>query len=122
MKKSLSCLLVIAVSVSGCSSFRSSTQMISVTTDQSDAQIYINGNLAGQGTANAAVKRDQNVQIMAKKQGYVTIQRTIGHKLNTTGVLDIIGGVLILFPLFGLLAAGSRSIEENNLSITMIKE
>ncbi len=59
---------------------------------------------------------------MAKKPGYVTIQRTIGHSLNTTGILDIIGGVLILVPLFGLLAAGSNSIDENNLSISMLKE
>ena len=50
------------------------------------------------------------------------MQRTIGHSLNTTGVLDIIGGVLILLPLFGLLAAGSNSIDENNLSISMVKE
>jgi len=122
MKKALCRLLVVALISSGCSAFRSSTQIVSVTTDQPDVQIYINGNLAGQGTANAAVKRDQNVQIMAKKPGYVTIQRTIGHSLNTTGILDIIGGVLILVPLFGLLAAGSNSIDENNLSISMLKE
>ena len=122
MKKALCYLLILAIVSSGCSAFRSSTQIVSVTTDQPDAQIYINGNLAGQGNANAAVKRNENIQIMAKKSGYVTIQRTIGHSLNTTGVLDIIGGVLILVPLFGLLAAGSHSVDENNLSIAMVKE
>lgn len=122
MKKLICSLLITSLMFSGCSAFRSSTQMISVTTDQPDAQIYINGNMAGQGSATASVRRNENVQIMAKKTGYVTTQRAIGHGLNTTGILDIIGGVLILVPLFGLLAAGSHNIDENNVSITMIKE
>ncbi|OGW79688.1 MAG: hypothetical protein A2Z83_00455 [Omnitrophica bacterium GWA2_52_8] len=58
---------------------------------------------------------------MAKKDGYVTTQRAIGKSLNTTGVLDIIGGVLILIPLFGLLAPGAYSLDETNVQISMVK-
>ncbi len=122
MKKMVSNVLIFSLMFSGCSSFRSPTQMVSVTTDQPDAQIYINGNMTGKGAATASVRRNENVQIMAKKAGYVTTQRAIGHSLNTTGVLDIVGGVLILVPLLGLLAAGSHNIDENNVSITMVKE
>jgi hypothetical protein len=124
MKKIISHVLILTVFVSttGCSAFRSSTETVTVTTDQSDTQIYINGSLVGKGTAQANVKRNRNVAIMAKKAGYITAQRTIGRGLNTTGILDIIGGVIILLPLFGLLAAGAYSLDETNISIVMVKE
>lgn len=118
------CLLMLpflVLSTSGCSSFRSSTQTLSVNTDQPDTEIYINGSMVGRGTASTPVKRNQNVSIMAKKDGYVTVQRTIGKSLNTTGILDIVGGVLILIPLFGLLAPGAYSLDEENINVTMLK-
>jgi len=93
---------------------------MSITTDQPDTQIYVNGAMVGTGTATTIVKRNENVQLMAKKDGYVTIQRSIGNSLNTTGILDIVGGVLFLIPLFGLLAAGSHSIEQTNVNVMML--
>ncbi len=123
--KSISLFLAVFVfcfNLTGCSAFRSSTQTMTVTTDQPDTQIYINGNMAGSGTATAAVKRNENVQIMAKKAGYITAQKTVGKGLNTTGILDIIGGVLILIPLFGLLAPGAYSLDETNVSVMMVRE
>ena len=123
MKKALSILFCFAMlfSFAGCSCFRDSTQTMTVTTDQPDTQIYINGAMAGTGTASAVVKRNETVQLMAKKDGYVTIQRSIGNSMNTTGVLDIIGGVLFLIPLFGLLAAGSHSLDQTNVNVMMLK-
>ncbi len=120
-KKIESLFLILCLAFSGCSAFRSSTQTLSVTTDQSDAEIYINGTMAGQGTATMPVKRNQNVQVLAKKSGYIPVSRSIGKSLNTTGILDIIGGVLILIPLFGLLAPGAYSLDEENVTIMMVK-
>ena len=113
--------LCLSMIFSGCSIFRSSNQTITVTSDQSDAEIYINGTMAGHGTANMVVKRNQNVQILAKKDGYIPSSRSIGKSLNITGVLDIVGGVLILIPLFGLLAPGAYSLDEENISMMMVK-
>jgi len=123
VKKALSLLVCVAMlfNFAGCSCFRSSTQTMTVTTDQPDTQIYVNGSMVGTGTASAVVKRNENVQLMAKKDGYVTIQRSIGNSLNTTGILDIVGGCLFLIPLFGLLAAGSHSIEQTNVNVMMVK-
>ncbi len=121
MKKLFSVILCGTLIFSGCSAFRSSTQSVSVTTDHPDAEIYINGMLAGRGVASMPVKRDENVQIMARKDGYIPMQKSIGHSLNTTGILDIIGGCLILVPFFGLLAAGSQSLDENHVSVMMLK-
>ncbi len=124
LKKIISLILVSALifPVSGCSAFRSNMQSFTVTTDQNDAEIYVNGSLAGKGAVTTQVKRDENVQVMAKKEGYVPIQRTIGTHMNSTSILDIIGGIIFIIPIFGLLAGGSKSLDQNNISITMVKE
>lgn len=124
MKRSLSLLVtfIMMLNLSGCSCFRDSTQTMTVTTDQPDTQIYLNGAVVGTGTASATVPRNETVQLMAKKAGYVTIQRSIGTKLSTSGWLDVIGGVIFLVPFFGLMSAGSRSIEQTNINVMMVKE
>ena len=119
--KAVSLVLAVCITTSGCSAFRSSTQTISVTTDQADAEIYINGTLAGKGTAHMPVKRNQNVLVLAKKDGYIPISRSIGKGFSTTGVLDLIGGFLIVIPFFGLMAPGAYSLDEENISIMMIE-
>lgn len=121
LKKSSCLFLAICLFTSGCSAFRSSTQVMTITTDQEDAELYVNGQMVGRGNASLPVKRNQNVQIMAKKTGYITTQRTIGKSMNITGILDIVGGVLIILPLFGLLAPGAYSLDEENISIMMVK-
>lgn len=124
MKRIVSLLVCIAMlfNLTGCSCFRSSTQTVSVTTDQPGTEIYINGSMVGTGTASTSVKRNETLQLMAKKAGYVTIQQSIGTAMSTSGWLDIIGGCLFLIPFFGLLAAGSRNIEKPNINLMMIKE
>lgn len=120
--KQLSMLVLVCFLTANCSAFRSSTEIVSVTTDHPDSMIYVNGGMVGQGSTSASVKRNQNVQIMVKKDGYVTQQRTIGKSLNVTGILDIIGGVLVLLPIFGLLAPGAYSLDENNVTVLMVKQ
>jgi len=120
--KFLALFLVVALISSGCSAFAPKTQSFSVSTDQSDAKIFINGNLAGQGTANMLVKRNQNVAVMAQKDGFITAQRNIGKHLNTTGILDIVGGLIFLIPLFGLLAPGAYSLDETNVNLVLVQK
>ena len=67
-------LITFAFAVTGCSAFKSSTQVFTVTADPSDAEIYINGNRAGTGTASQSVKRNRDVQVMVKKAGYSTVK------------------------------------------------
>lgn len=122
MRKLLCLVLVFALINPGCSAFRSKTQTLTITTDQPDSEIYVNGSLAGRGTAMIPVKRDENVEVMAKKSGYETVHRTVGTHMNTTSILDIIGGVLFIIPIFGLLAGGAKSLDQNNMTIMMVKK
>lgn len=119
MKNVISIILIPAFLFSGCSLFAPKTQMVSVTTSEQDAQIFINGNLMGTGVATASVRRDQDVSIMTKKDGFYPATRTIEPSLSTTGILDVIGGCIFLIPFFGLMAAGSQKLDSNNITVLM---
>jgi len=108
--------------LSGCSIFAPSMQTVTVSVSEPDAQIFVNGNLQGVGTAQVRVRRNEDVAIMAKKEGFYTTTRTIQPILSTTGILDTIGGCLILVPFFGLMAPGAHKLDSSNITIVMSKE
>ncbi len=124
MRKFISLILVISIAFlqTGCSAFRSGTQRITVSTSEPDAKIYVNGAYVGEGTAMTRVPRDESVSVMAKKEGFLPATRQIGTKMSFTGILDIVGGCIILLPLFGLLFPGSHELDQNNISIVLDKE
>jgi len=112
-------ILLLVLATSGCSYLRTPTQCLTVTTDQPDTEVFVNGAMVGQG-GTISVERNQDVYIIARKEGYITVQRRIGTSLNTTGKIDTIGSIL-LFPLIGVFSSGARSLDEKNVSITMVK-
>jgi len=124
MRKVISVLLILSIVIlqSGCSAFRSGTQRITVSASESDAKIYINGAYVGEGTATTRVPRDESVSIMAKKDDYLPATRQIGTKMSFTGILDIIGGCIILVPFFGLLFPGSHELDQTNVSIALERD
>ncbi|ACC98329.1 lipoprotein, putative [Elusimicrobium minutum Pei191] len=121
MKKIISFLLCAAL-LTGCSAFGGSKQKLTVMTNVSEAEIYINGEKKGTGTTTVKVKRNQDVQIMAKKEGYKTDYRHIGTTLSTLGVLDLIGGCLILIPFIGLAFPGAHELNQSNIALDLEKE
>ena len=91
---------LILVHLVGCSAFKQATQVVSITADPPDAQIYINGSMAGQGSASGAVKRNENVQIMVRKTGYETVQRTIGSHFSGYRSTRHRGRMLVARPIY----------------------
>lgn len=124
MKRIVSALLIISISFlsSGCSAFVSGTQRLRVTASEPDAKIYVNGAYVGEGTVTTRVPRNENVAVMAKKEGYLPASQEIGNKMSQTGILDIVAGCMILIPLIGLAFPGSHTIDSNNINIMMEKE
>ncbi len=118
MKKIIAVIVSVGL-VSGCSAFRSRKQSISIMTNQPDATIFVNGEQVGRGNVQTSVKRNRNVQIMASKPGYQTAYRNIDCSFNTTGILDIIGTIVFLWPLIGVLSPGSKSLDENNVALNL---
>ena len=112
-------IIVLAAFLNACSAFKSSTQTVSVTADPRTADIYVNGNMAGKGTASQAVPRDQNAQIMVRNDGCDPVSRSIGKHISGTGILDIVGGVFFLIPFIGLATSGAYDLDETNISVAL---
>lgn len=124
MKSHLSLFLIFFVvcNQSGCSMFVSDKQEITIKTSEEDAAIYIQGELVGQGEVTRAVMRNKDVYIYARKPGFQQTTKTIGTKFSVTGLLDLVGGMLITIPYLGLFSAGARELEETEVSLYMRKE
>ena len=111
-------ICVLAVSTPGCSLFADSHATLTVTASDPAAQIWIDGTLYGTGTVQAVVARDEAHSVMARVGDRVAV-RPVGRSISTTGILDIVGGVLFLFPLLGLLGAGFWDVEADHVDIAI---
>ncbi|MDR0291574.1 MAG: PEGA domain-containing protein [Elusimicrobium sp.] len=116
--KAIAAILSLSVTA-GCSCFVGTRERVTVMTNISDAAIYANGSKVGNGTANFYAKKNKNVQIMAKADGYETAYHQIEYSLSTTGILDIVGAVIFLIPLIGLLTPGAQTLDENNVALDL---
>jgi hypothetical protein len=124
VKSVLSMVLIITIATfqSGCSLLAPGRTNLTVVATEPNAQIYINGQFAGQGTGTMQVPTNQSATVMAKKDGFFPATQTVGTRMSTTGVLDIIGGCIFLIPFFGLLSAGSSKLETNIVNLNMAKQ
>jgi hypothetical protein len=97
-------------------------QRFSVTASESDAKIYVNGDYAGKGNVQTRVPRNHDVSVLVKKEGYLPVSKSIGTDFSITGILDIVGGCIILIPWLGLLFPGARSLEQTNVAVVLEKD
>ncbi|MBN1421514.1 MAG: hypothetical protein JXP34_22265 [Planctomycetes bacterium] len=109
----------LAIGSPGCSLFVPHTQLVRVTASEPDADILINGNLVGQGRAQASVPRNRDATVTAEKPGFRPAQRHIPSHLNAAGCLDILGGLLFLIPFIGLFSPGAHSLEQTDVYLTL---
>lgn len=122
-KMFVSIMLVISIAAlqSGCSMVVPGKQRFTVTASEPDAKIYVNGEYVGQGNIQTRVKRNNDVAVLVKKEGYIPATRNIGTDFSITGILDIVFGYVLLVPLIGLFFPGCRQLEQTNIAVTLEK-
>ncbi|RKY32984.1 MAG: hypothetical protein DRP74_01450 [Candidatus Omnitrophota bacterium] len=106
----------------GCSMVIPPKQRFSVTASETDAKIYINGEYMGKGNVQTRVKRNNDVSILVKKEGFIPVSRNIGTDFSLTGILDVTFGYFLVVPLIGLFFPGCRSLEQTNVAVVLEKE
>ncbi len=116
------CVISFVTLQSGCSMFVPSKQRFSVTASEPDAKIYVNGDYVGQGNIQTRVRRNNDVSVLVKKDGYIPVSKSIGTDFSVTGILDVVFGWLIIVPLIGLFFPGARQLEQSNVAVVLEKE
>lgn len=76
----------------------------------------------GKGKGTKSVLRDKDVTVMAKLAGYQPATEQIRPRFSTTGVLDMVGGILILVPFLGALSPGFWQHEQTQITLVLTKE
>jgi hypothetical protein len=100
----------------GCSAFKPSHQTLTVeVTDPPHAGVWMNTKYVGDAPVHVSVIRDHNVDVLVKKEGFQSATHTVHYHVNATGVLDIIGAWLVIFPFIGVIAPGHDSLDETTV-------
>ena len=120
MKRTTCVLLSLALGMfPGCSLFRTSSQTVKVCATDSDADLFADGRPIGKGPTTVKLKRNESHHFMAKvPDGRVGI-RQVEPSMSVTAIMDIVGGVVLLFPLLGLLSPGAWDLESSSILIVV---
>jgi hypothetical protein len=107
------------VFTSGCSFLARGEQIVSVTVTPSDAAVIANGaEYHMLSPMYIEVPTRDALLITAYKPGYRTAFYAADSQLSKTGIIDAIGGILIL-PAAGLLSNGAWRFTESNIVINL---
>jgi hypothetical protein len=99
--------VLVTVAFSGCSIFAPSMQTIQITSSPEGAKVLAGGNAVGQTPLSFEAHRGDNLLIEIRKEGYQTQYRTTSRTLSGVGIVDVVVGCILLFPLLGLISSGA---------------
>ncbi len=122
MRKLTSAALILPLFLlTSCSLVVPGSQSINILPSNPRADVYVDGNLIGKGPQMVNMKKSSSHSIMAKCGGSAGTG-VVDRSISTTGILDIVGGFLILIPFFGLLAPGAWKLSPESLSVAIPNE
>lgn len=101
-----------------CSLFTSSVQSVIISPSDPAAEVLVNGVFAGQGTITLDLKRNRSHSVMARVGDRVGTAQ-VGYGISSTGVLDIVGGVLFLVPFLGALGPGFWELDATHIVVAL---
>ncbi|NIQ93218.1 MAG: hypothetical protein GWO11_02580 [Desulfuromonadales bacterium] len=107
--------------LTGCSAFAPATQTVSISANVPEVKAVVNGQTHVL-PVSLEMKSDENVSINAYKEGYEPAHASLRPTISTTGVLDIIGGLLCLVPAIGIATPGAWDLHPATVNLTMIPE
>ena len=119
LRKRTSVVLILPIFfLTSCSLVVPGSQSVNILPSSPRADVYVDGNLIGKGPQSVSMKKSSSHSIMAKCGGSAGTG-VVDHSLSTTGILDIIGGFLILVPFLGLLAPGAWKLSPESISVAI---
>ena len=77
------------------------------------------GQMVGQTPIQFEAHRGDNLLIEVQKDGYQTQYRTTSRSLSSLGILDVVGGFVLLVPLVGLLSSGAWKHDPDKYGIIL---
>jgi hypothetical protein len=122
LKSRVIAIIVACCYLSACSLFGPRKETIIVSSDPPGAQVMASGVSVGTTPIQFEMHRGDNLFLEIHKPGYQTQYRTSSRRLSTLGILDVVGGVMLLLPLIGLISAGAWEHDPAQFGVTLEPE
>ena len=103
----------------GCSMFVPWNQTLSVNCNQPDATAVINGHPYTL-PAEVSVRRNKRCTVEVTKAGFEPYDKRLTIEPSTTGLIDLVGCYLCLFPAIGLFTPGAFELAERDVYVNLI--
>jgi hypothetical protein len=103
---------------SSCSLFSSGSQEISIQPTSPRAEVFVDGAHVGTGTMTYSMKKKKTHSVMARC-GDSTGVAIVDRQISTTGVLDLVGGFLILIPFLGVFGPGFYELDPEHVVVSI---
>ena len=111
---------LLLLTTNGCSLFAPKTEAVSINSAPSGAEVLVNNSYKGTTPCTVDVSC-RGATITVRKPGYDSQSHTIGRSLGTCGILDIVGTVICIVPVFGLISSGAYTLDERTVNFNMTK-
>lgn len=118
----IAALFVAAAHLSACSLSGPRMQTITVSSDPEGAKVVVNTESVGTTPLRVQVRRGDDLLIEVKKPGYETAYRKSNRTLSGLGLVDLVGGVIILVPLIGLISPAAWEHEPSSFGVELDPE
>jgi hypothetical protein len=94
-------------------------QTMTVSSDPTGARVFINGTNVGTTPLRHQVHRSEDVLVEVQAPGYQRAYRSSHRTLSAIGIVDLIGGCIILVPFLGLLSPAAWRHEPATFGIVL---
>ena len=111
-------LAVVLLLMTSCSLFSSHTQMVHVYSEPSGATVRYEGRNYVT-PFSVEVPRNRSFDCEVRMEGYEKEHLSSYTTLSSTGILDLIGGCIILFPWLGFLSPGAMELQKSSWDIQL---
>jgi hypothetical protein len=121
MTKRVFVILIVSLTLSGCSVFVTKTQSVKAACSEPDAVLQINGGEVFTGKAEVTARRDRVFSYSCLKPGYYPAHKSVPYSISITGMLDFIGTIMYGIPVVGIFSPGYWNLDETDTTINMVK-
>ena len=117
----LNLIIILSLAFSGCSAFRSGTEIVSFNCDAPNAYVTVNGEPHRMPT-QVTVPRNRTVRYEVTSEGYRPARGLINNHVSGAGIADIVGTCIFLIPVIGIMSSGFYSLDRNEVNLSLIPE
>lgn len=118
----IAALIVATVHLAACSLSGPRMQTITISSDPEGAKVLVNTESVGTTPLRVQVRRGDDLLIEVKKPGYETAYRKSSRTLSGVGLVDLVGGAILLVPLIGLISPAAWEHEPSSFGVTLDPE